>query len=64
MEKQCGCFKKSDFQDEQEFNSKEDALQIAQDMCADMNDTFCQKHFFSLVENGNEIIIKMDINDK
>ena len=59
MEKQCGCFKKSDFQAEQIFETKEEALSIAKDMCEDMNKTFCQKHSFSFEQNDNTIIIKM-----
>lgn len=62
MEKQCGCFKKSDFQDEQTFETKEEALKEALAMCEDMNETFCQKHNFTVVENGDEMIIKVDMN--
>jgi hypothetical protein len=31
-------------------------------MCEDMNETFCQKHNFSVEENGEEIVIKMEMN--
>jgi len=62
MEKQCGCFKKSDFQDEQTFESKEEALKEALAMCEDMNETFCQKHNFSVVEEGDTMMIKVGMN--
>ncbi|MDX9742683.1 MAG: hypothetical protein RBT59_02600 [Arcobacteraceae bacterium] len=62
MEKQCGCFKKSDFKEEQTFASKEEALKEALAMCEDMNETFCQKHNFTVVENGDEMMIKVDMN--
>ena len=62
MEKQCGCFKKSDFKEEQTFASKEEALKEALAMCEDMNETFCQKHNFTVVEEGANIVIKMDLN--
>jgi len=62
MEKQCGCFKKSDFLAEQTFETKEEALKEALAMCEDMNETFCQKHNFSVEENGEEIVIKMEVN--
>jgi len=62
MEKQCGCFKKSSFSAEQTFNTKEEALEEAKNMCEDMNETFCQKHSFSFEENENEILIKMAQN--
>ncbi|MDD2697862.1 MAG: hypothetical protein PHF17_03570 [Arcobacteraceae bacterium] len=62
MEKQCGCFKKSDFQDEQTFETKEEALKEALAMCEDMNDTFCQKHNFTVFEDGDTMMIKVDMN--
>ncbi len=62
VEKQCGCFKKSDFVAEQKFASKDEALQEAIAMCEDMNDTFCQKHNFTVVEEGENIVIKMELN--
>jgi hypothetical protein len=62
MEKQCGCFKKSDFKEEQTFASKEEALKEALAMCEDMNETFCQKHNFTVVENDDEMMIKVDMN--
>ena len=31
-------------------------------MCEDMNETFCQKHNFSVVEDGDMMIIKMELN--
>ena len=62
METQCGCFKRSDFQDEQTFGSKEEALKEALAMCEDMNETFCQKHNFSVVEDGDTMMIKLGMN--
>ena len=62
MEKQCGCFKRSDFQDEQTFESKEEALKEALAMCEDMNETFSQKHNFSVVEEGDTMMIKLEMN--
>ena len=62
MEKQCGCFKKSDFEAEQIFDSKEEALKKAKEMCEYMNEQFCQKHEFSISEEsaGDDVIIKVD----
>lgn len=62
MEKQCGCFKKSDLEAEQTFTTKEEALEKAKSMCEDMNKTFCQKHQFSFEESENEILIKVEMN--
>jgi len=61
MQKQCGCFRKSSYEDVQKFDTKDEALQKAKDMCDDMNENFCQKHNFSFEENENEILIKMEI---
>ena len=62
MEKQCGCFKKSDLEAQQQFTTKEEAMEKAEDMCKHMNDKFCQKHQFSFEETENEIIIKVEMN--
>jgi len=62
MEKQCGCFKKSDFEAEQVFDSKEEAMEKAKQMCEYMNEKFCQKHEFSISEEsvGDDVVIKVD----
>jgi hypothetical protein len=62
--KECGCFKKSGMPAMQEFSDKDAALQEAVDMAEDMNTTFCQKHVFSVLENGNEILIQVAMNDR
>lgn len=62
VDKQCGCFKKSGLLEEQQFNTKEEALQEAIAMCEDMNDTFCQKHNFTVVEDNENVVIKMELN--
>lgn len=60
VEKQCGCFKRSGQSAEKTFESKDEALVEANGMVEDFNDTFCQRHVFNVVENGNEITIKME----
>lgn len=60
MEKQCGCFKRSDFSPVQSFENKDDALIQAQEMASDMNETFCQKHRFSVTEEGQNFLVTMD----
>jgi len=62
IEKQCGCFKKSDLKAEQTFNTKEEALSEAKNMCEYMNEKFCQKHNFAFMQNGDEITIKVEMN--
>lgn len=59
MEKQCGCFKRSEFSPVQSFESKDDALIQAQEMASDMNETFCQKHNFKVTEAGQDFLVTM-----
>jgi len=56
---QCGCFKRSDFQESQSFESKDEALLEASDMAKSMNDTFCKKHAFTVIEEGNDFVIAL-----
>lgn len=63
MEKECGCFKRSDFEAVKTFENKDDALVYAQEMCTEMNETFCKKHRFQVMENGeNELLITVQMN--
>ena len=60
VEKECGCFRKSGIQNNQEFASKDNALIQAMELAKDMNNDFCQKHEFNVVEDGNNILVKVD----
>ena len=62
IEKECGCFKRSDFENNTTFSSKDDALLQARLMENHMNQKFCQKHLFTLTENGDNF--KISVNDK
>lgn len=59
VEKECGCFKKSDMQNNLEFASKDEALLKTLDMRDTMNDDFCGKHNFKVQEAGNDFVIAM-----
>jgi len=64
MEKECGCFKRSDYASVKTFDDKDEALLYAQEICADMNETFCQKHRFSVAETGEEeMTIRLAMRD-
>lgn len=56
---QCGCFKRSDFQASQNFDDKDQALLEASEMAKAMNDTFCKKHAFTVVEENNNFVIAL-----
>lgn len=61
--KECGCFKKSIYDNNSSFSSKDDALLQAQLMVRHMNDKFCQKHNFLLSEDGKTFTIFVGENE-
>ena len=54
---QCGCFKRSELQNNITFNSKDDALLKAIEMKNYMNEEFCNKHEFEVQEMYNNFVI-------
>lgn len=60
IDKECGCFNKSDLTNNQQFASKDDALIEARGMATHMNENFCQKHEFTLFEDGSNFSIRVD----
>jgi len=59
IEKQCGCFKKSDMPATKNFENRDDALIEAKAWADEMSETFCKKHTFSVVEDGENFIIRL-----
>ena len=57
VEKECGCFQKSDFTNNVSFANKDDALMEAMKMVNHMNEEFCAKHTFRLEEDGQNFDI-------
>lgn len=57
VEKECGCFKKSGFENNIAFETKEEAHMRAKVMECRMNQEFCFKHFFEAVDYGDKIVI-------
>ncbi len=60
VEKECGCFKKSDLQNNVEVASKDEALLKTLEMRDTMNDDFCGKHKFKVQEVKNSFVIAME----
>ena len=56
---QCGCFRRSGKEASVSFDNKDDALLHATEMAETMNNDFCQKHNFNVVEDGNHLVILM-----
>jgi len=59
LSKECGCVKKNGYGGTREYDSKDDALEEAQQLVQDMNEKFCKKHRFSLIEQGNDFLIQV-----
>ncbi|MFK2823895.1 hypothetical protein ACOJTA_10495 [Malaciobacter sp. WC5094] len=54
---QCGCFKRSNLQNNLTFQSKDEALLKAIEMKNQMNKEFCKKHEFDVQEMYNNFVI-------
>ena len=59
VEKECGCFKRSDLENGIEMASKDEALLKTLEMRDHMNDEFCKKHSFKVQEADNSFVIAM-----
>ena len=64
VERACGCFKNSDYEQVMEFETIDQALEKANMMCIEMNEDFCHKHKFTAHydEQSGEVLIKMQMN--
>lgn len=62
IEKECGCFKRSGMESTKTFENKDDAMIEAKAWAEEMNETFCQKHNFTISEEGTDLIIKVEMN--
>lgn len=62
VEKECGCFRRSGILNNKEFNTKDKAEEEAKEMCENMNESFCGKHHFSFIEDGDSFVIKMEVS--
>lgn len=63
MEKECGCFKKSDYSNNLSFETQKDAYNYAKIVAEFMNEEFCNQHIFS-AQRGEEntFLIAVAIN--
>jgi len=59
LARECGCVKKNGYGGTREYDSKDDALEEAQLLVQDMNEKFCKKHIFSLIEQGSDFLIQV-----
>lgn len=61
IEKECACFKKSDFENNMTFETREDMINKARIMECLMNQQFCMKHYFQAVDYNDKIIIHSSV---
>jgi len=61
IEKECSCVKKSGFENNMTFESREDMINKARVMECLMNQQFCMTHFFEAVDYGEKIIIHSSV---
>jgi len=59
VDKECGCFKRSNLENNLEMDSKEAALIKSLEMKDHMNSKFCGKHEFDVKEEGDNFVITM-----
>lgn len=57
VENECGCFRRSDLENNLTIDSKDAALSKAIQMKNHMNQEFCMKHEFQLVEEASNFVI-------
>ena len=62
VERTCGCFKNSDLEQETNFETIDEALVKADEMCTIMNEDFCHKHKFKAEYVDGDVLIKMEMN--
>jgi hypothetical protein len=63
MEKECECFKKSEYANNTTFETQQDAYQYANIVAELMNEEFCTQHRFeSQRGEGNTFVIRVALN--
>ena len=63
MEEECGCFKKSEYTNNNSFQTQQDAYNYANIVAEFMNEEFCGKHtFYSQRAEGDNFVIRVAIN--
>ncbi len=57
LEKECSCFKASNFKATQSFETEAEALEVAYKMAKEMTQGFCKEHGFSVIKQDNTFLI-------
>lgn len=65
VEKECGCFKRSEYKKEKSFDNQQDAFTYSKAMEELMNEEFCKKHLFIAQKTADDqYMIKVAENPK
>lgn len=63
MEKECGCFQKSEYENNATFEKQQDAYQYANVLAELMNEEFCKQHeFYAEPGEDNSYVIRAPLN--
>ena len=63
MEKECACFKKSEYTNNNTFKTQQEAYQYANIVTELMNEEFCSQHeFYAQPGEGDSFVIRVAIN--
>ncbi|HQR74111.1 MAG TPA: hypothetical protein PLH07_07790 [Sulfurovum sp.] len=58
VERECGCFRRSEIEKEKTFQNREDAISYSKAIAEIMNEDFCKKHHFTAKASaGNDFVI-------
>jgi hypothetical protein len=57
VEHECGCFKKSEYNNNKSFENQQDAYQYAKILEELMNEEFCKKHLFFVQKAEDELFM-------
>ena len=60
LEKLCGCAKKANLEQIRTFTSKSEAEEHAYEWADNLNNTFCGKHGFDVVEVDEHFVISVE----
>ena len=57
LEKECSCFKRSNFKTTQSFKTEDEASTVAHKMAKEMTKEFCKEHGFAVIKEENSFLI-------
>jgi hypothetical protein len=64
METECGCFKKSEFTNNNTFQTRQEAHKYANLIAEMMNEDFCGKHsFYAQRADGDKYVVRVTLGE-